>query len=134
MEDRIEINGVWYVRENSQPNTVKIELDDVTNSLNCVWESNEFCFDASVILRDNAEDLTDHYGSPYLKITDKRPSERKNWIEHGVDNANWLLGVLEGNPDSMSEAYKMFDENGTAQFRGFISHLIEKGWLIKKII
>jgi hypothetical protein len=132
MEDRIEINGVWYVRENSQPNTVKIELDDVTNSLNCVWESDEFCFDASVILRDNAEDLTDHYGSPYLKITDKRPSERKNWIEHDADNSNWLLGVLEGNPDSMSEAYEMFDENGISQFRGFISHLIEKGWLIKK--
>jgi hypothetical protein len=133
MQDRIEINGIWYVREDKQPTPVIDDLndEDVTDSLDCVWETDEFCFEATVLLRDNAEELTDFYGSVYLKITDKRPSDRKDWVEHDADNDKWLLGVLEGNPDSMSEAYEMFDENGIKQFRAFISYLIKKGWLTK---
>lgn len=133
MQDRIEINGIWYVREDKQHKPVIDELndEDVTDSLDCVWETDEFCFVATVLLRDNAEDLTDFYGSPLLKITDKRPSDRKDWVEHDADNSNWLLGVLEGDADAMKDAYEIFDENGIKQFRTFISYLIEKGWLTK---
>jgi len=131
--NRIEINGIWYVREDKQPTPVidDINDDDVTDSLDCVWETDEYCFIATVLLRDNAEDLTDFYGSVYVKITDKRPSDRKDWIEHEADNSNWLLGVLEGNPDSMEEACEIFDDNGISQFRAFILYLIKKGWLTK---
>ena len=130
---RIEINGIWYVREDKQPTPVIDDLndEDVTDSLDCVWETDEYCFEATVILRDNAEYLTDFYGNTYLKITDKRPDDRKDWIDHDVDNNKWLIGVLEGNPDSMVEAYDMFDDNGISQFRAFISYLIKKGWLTK---
>ena len=64
-----------------------------------------------------------------MKITDKRPSDRKDWIEHEVDNPNWFLGVLEGNPDSMKEAKEIFNDNGIQEFQRFISYLIQKGWL-----
>jgi len=131
--NRIEINGIWYVREDKQPTPVidDINDDDVTDSLDCVWETDEYCFEATVLLRDNAEELTDFYGSVYLKITDKRPSDRKDWIEHEADNSNWLLGVLEGDEDAMVDAYDIFDGNGIKQFRAFISYLIKKGWLTK---
>jgi hypothetical protein len=133
MENRIEINGIWYVREDKQPTPVIDVLNDeeVTHSLECVWETTEYCFVATVLLRNNAEEINDFYGIPYLIITDKRPSDRKDWVEHDVDNDNWLLGVLENNPDSMVEAYEIFDENGIKQFRTFISYLIKKGWLTK---
>ena len=133
MQDRIEINGIWYVREDKQHKSVIDELndEDVTDSLDCVWETDEFCFVATVLLRDNAEDLTDFYGTVFLKITDKRPSDRKDWIEHEADSTKWLLGVLEGDADAMKDAYEIFDENGIKQFRAFISYLIEKGWLTK---
>ena len=131
MQDRIEINGIWYVREDKQHTPVIDEIDDedVVDTLSCTWETDEFCFDATVILRDNAEELSDFYGSPFLKITDKRPSDRKDWIEHEVDNSNWFLGVLEGNPDSMKEAKEIFNDNGIQEFQIFISYLIQKGWL-----
>jgi hypothetical protein len=131
MQNRIEINGIWYVREDKQHTPVIDEIDDedVVDTLSCTWETDEFCFDATVILRDNAEELSDFYGSPFLKITDKRPSDRKDWIEHEVDNSLWFLGVLEGNPDSMEEAKEMFNDNGIQGFQRFISYLIQKGWL-----
>jgi hypothetical protein len=131
MQDRIEINGIWYVREVKQHTPVINEIDDedVVDTLSCTWETDEFCFDATVILRDNAEELSDFYGSPFLKITDKRPSDRKDWIDHEVDNSLWFLGVLEGNPDSMEEAKEMFNDNGIQGFQRFISYLIQKGWL-----
>jgi hypothetical protein len=133
MENRIKINGIWYVREDKHPTPAIYELtnEDVTHSLECIMETNEYCFVATVILRDNAEYLTDFSGNAYLKITDKRPDDRKDWIDHDVDNNKWLIGVLEGNPDSMEEAYDMFDDNGISQFRAFISYLIKKGWLTK---
>ena len=120
---RIEINGIWYVREDKQHTPVIDELndDDVTVSLDCIWETGEYCFIATVLLRDNAEELSDFYGTVFLKITDKRPSDRKDWIEHEADNSNWLLGVLEGDADAMIDASNMFDENGIKQFRVFIS-------------
>jgi hypothetical protein len=133
MQDRIEINGIWYVREDKQhiPVIDKIDDEDVTDVLSCTWERDEFCFEATVILRDNAEELSDFYGTPFLKITDKRPSDRKDWIEHEVDNSNWMLGVLENNPDSIKDAKEIFDNNGILQFKTFISYLIKKDWFGK---
>lgn len=130
MQDRIEINGIWYVREDKEHIPVIDEIDDdnVSDSLDCVWETDEYCFVATVLLRDNAEELTDFYGSPFFKITDKRPDDKKDWVEHDVDNTNWVLGVLEGDSDSMKSAYEMFDDNGIKELRTFISYIIKKGW------
>jgi hypothetical protein len=130
MKDRIEINGIWYVKEDKQHTLVIDEIDDgnVTDSLDCIWETHEYCFIATVLLRDIAEELTDFYRSPFFKITDKRTGGKKDWVEHDVDNTNWLLEVLEGDSDSMESAYEMFDENGIKQLRTFISYIIKKGW------
>ena len=133
MKDRIQVDGVWYVRESSTLPIVEIKPRDVTNSLSCTWESDEWCFEATAILREEAVDLTDIYTTIIdIAITDKRSSDRDEWIEHkDCDNKNWFIGVYEGNPESMPDANKIFDEQGIAEFRGFIGHLIQKGWIIK---
>jgi hypothetical protein len=82
-------------------------------------------------MRDEAETFDDHYKDPYITITDKRPADRKNWIECDTDNPNWMFGVYEGNPESMEEAVEMFDKQGLDEFRAFIGYLIKIGWLIK---
>ena len=76
MKDRIQVDGVWYVRESSTLPIVKIKPKDVTNSLSCTWESKNWCFEATVILRDEAENLTDIYTDPWIEITDKRSANR----------------------------------------------------------
>jgi len=134
MKDRIQVDGVWYVRETSTLPIVKIDEMLVTNTLGCIWESDDWCFEATAILRDEAVDLTDIYTAIIdINITDKRNPDRDKWIEHsGIDNSNWFIGVLEGNPESMVEAEEMMDEQGIAEFRGFIKHLVEKGWVVKE--
>jgi len=132
MKERIQVDGVWYVRETSTPSIVEINPRDVTNALSCTWESDNWCFEAIVILREGAKDLTDTYPDPSITITDKRPVNRDDWKEDSSDNPNWFIGVLEGNPESMPEAEEMLDKQGIAEFRGFISYLIEKGWIVRK--
>jgi hypothetical protein len=131
MKDRIQVDGVWYVRETSTLPIVEIKPRDVTNSLSCTWESDEWCFEATVILKDEAKDLTDIYADSWVEITDKRPANRDDWKKDNSDNPRWFIGVYEGNPESMPEAEEMLDEQGIAEFRGFIGHLIDKGWIVK---
>ena len=131
MKDRIQVDGVWYVRESSTLPIAEIKPRDVTNSLSCTWESDEWCFEATVILKDEAENLTDIYTDPWIEITDKRPANRDDWKKDNSDNPRWFIGVLEGSDESMEDANKIFDEQGLAEFRGFISYLIDKGWVVK---
>ena len=134
MKDRIQVDGVWYVRESSTLPMVKIDEMLVTNTLGCIWESDDWSFIATAILRDEAINLTDIYQHAIdIVITDKRPENRDEWIEHdSCDSTNWFIGVYEGNPESMPEAEEMLDEQGIAEFRGFIGHLIDKGWVVKE--
>ena len=134
MKDRIQVDGVWYVRESSTLPIVEIDEMLVTNTLGCIWESDNWCFEATAILREEAVDLTDIYTTIIdIAITDKRNPDRDKWIEYkDCDNVNWFIGFYEGNPESMPEAEEMLDEQGIAEFRGFIGHLIEKGWIVKE--
>jgi hypothetical protein len=133
MEERIQVNGVWYVREIPEREIPEVEIEDkaITVSMERIWESSEWCFIATVIMKNNAETLDDHYPDPYIKITDKRPADREDWIEDDVDNPIFMFGVLEGNPDSMKDANEMFDKQGLEEFKAFLRYLIKVGWLKK---
>jgi hypothetical protein len=126
-KDRIQINGEWYVKEN----TVEPLIDpkDVTYTIECVWEDTNWCFVASLYAKE--DDFNDCYDDVFMKITDKRIKGRENWVEEDVDNPKWILGVLEGNLDSMEEANEMFDDEGLKYFKAFAIYLIDKGWLKK---
>ena len=128
--NRIQINGVWYVKEDDIQDLMpqRDEETSVTNSLQCTYEVTDWCFEASILLQDDAIDLSDTNGDPWIKVTDKRPDMLK-WKEQDVDSANWMLGVLEGDRDSMGEAYEIFNNDGIYHFRAFLRVLIQKGWL-----
>jgi hypothetical protein len=132
MEERIQVNGVWYVRETNPTSEIEIKEKDITFSMERIWESKDWCFVATVIMLDGAETLDDHYPDPYINITDKRSDDREDWVEDEIDNPLFMWGVLEGNPDSMKDANEMFDKQGLEEFRAFLLHLIKVGWLIKE--
>ena len=127
MENRICIDGVWYVRE-TPPTIFKINPENVVHTISCIWESGNWAFEATMCLRE--DDPTDFYPDPTIDITDKR-EEYENWIKHECDNPSWMFGVLNNDPESMVEANKMMDEQGLTEFRAFLEYLIEKGWLKK---
>lgn len=125
--ERIEINGEWYVKENIiEP---LINPEDITYSIECVWENSNWGFVASLIAKE--DDFNDCYDDVYLKITDKRNKDKENWVETDVDNDKWILGVLENNSESIEDANEMFDDEGLKYFKAFALYLIDKGWLKK---
>jgi len=55
MNDRIEINGVWYVREdaiNDSLDHLESEEMNLTFSEECCYETDKYCFVASRIRKD----------------------------------------------------------------------------------
>lgn len=130
MEDRIQVNGVWYVRETDAiPDPLRmttIDEFDVTRSLRRVWENDDYAFEASILLAPDGTNLEDTWGDCWIMLTIKHTDE-----EHSIDNPRWMLGVLEGDPLSMEEANKMMTPEGIRLFRGFLSLLIKNGWLKK---
>jgi len=132
--NRIEINGVWYVREDAIQDPIDfLEADEmsVTNSLRCSYDPTDWCFEASILLKENADsvDEFDIDGEPWILVTDKRSSDPARWIEHDIDNTIWMLGVLDGDLTSMEEADEIFDSNGLYHFKAFLRVLINKDWL-----
>ena len=137
MEDRIQVNGVWYVKETTKAVSDSIEIEnidefDVTRSLSRVWENDDYAFEAKILLAPDGTELEDTWGDCWLTITEKVGDRRIAWVEHSIDNPTWMLGVYEGDPLSMREANKMMTPEGIRLFRGFLSLLIENGWLKKE--
>lgn len=132
MEDRIQVNGVWYVKETTKAVSESLEIEDidefdVTRSLGRVWENDDWAFEAKILLAPDGTELEDTWGDCWITITDKHGDE-----EHDIDNPRWMLGVFEGDPESMEEANNMMTPEGIRLFRGFLNLLIKNGWLKKK--
>lgn len=132
MENRIEINGVWYVREdaiNDSLDHLEAEEIELTFSEECCFESREYCFVASRTKKDNCEEF---YEDIDVKFTDKRSGNRDTWKEDYWDNNNWFRGILEGNAESIDSFNKDTDlcEQGKRQFKAFLFRLKEEGWLV----
>ena len=137
MEDRIQVNGVWYVKETTKAVSESVEIEDidefdVTRSLSRVWENDDYAFEAKILLAPDGTELEDTWGDCWLTITEKVGDTNDTWVEHSIDNPTWMLGVYEGDPLSMREANKMMTPRGIRLFRGFLSLLIQNGWLKKK--
>ena len=131
-KDRIQIDGIWYVRETTKPIQDPVEMTvidefDVTRSFSRVWENDDWAFEAKILLAPDGTALEDTWGDCWIQIT-----EKSNWEEWDIDNPRWMLGVYEGDPESMEEADRMMTPEGIRLFRGFIHLLIENGWLKKK--
>ena len=134
-KDRIQIDGIWYVRETDAiPDPLRmttIDEFDVTRSLSRVWENDDWAFDAKILLAPDGTELEDTWGDCWLTITEK-VGNHDAWVKHSIDNPTWMLGVYEGDPLSMREATKMMTSEGIRLFRDFLSLLIKNGWLKKE--
>lgn len=132
MEDRIQVNGIWYVKETTKPTSdivsiTTIDEFDVTRSLRRVWENDDYAFEANILLTTDGTELEDTWGDCWIVLTIKHTDE-----EHSIDNPTWMLGVLDGDSGSMKEANKMMTPEGISLFRGFLLLLIQNGWLKKE--
>lgn len=125
MQDRIEINGVWYVRESS----VQIEDLDPTNFEGCVVENNDFCIEATRLIK---KQYAQYESDIDLKVTDKRGGKGK-CVEHRWDNNAWMVSVMQNSQpavDSLKEGLINLELKHIQYFQAFFKYLSEvKLWL-----
>jgi hypothetical protein len=128
MEDRIQINGVWYKREDPKIETPEYEINDlnVTKHLSYIFESTDFCFEAIRLYKDEGETF---FNSIDIEFTDKRfiPWKTEYW-----DNPNWFKGILDNDPEALNDeegTIESLGPNGLGQLQGFLAYLRDKKWL-----
>ena len=121
MQDRIEINGVWYIREDLANTQEEVEL---SFSLEAMYENDNYCWQATRLYKENSQ--TDFYNDIDIKFTDKR---EKPWEEEHWDNNDWMLLVLKDDSDALKEAEKSMCDEGIKTFKLFLNKLQEEGWL-----
>ena len=130
MEDRIQINGVWYTREDNQPTQeIKpLKREDVTAFKGFVYETDKFCYEATIIAKSGLFEEGEYYDNIDIKFTDKRI---KPWVEDHWDSMAWFRGILENNPESTKELLigDRMNREDVDKFRSFLAFLKQQGWL-----
>jgi hypothetical protein len=126
MEDRIQINGVWYKREEEGPvfESAPVVLD-VTNYIGKVAESGLYCFKAEKMYKDEING--ELYSGVDIEFTDKRTLG--NWKTDVWDNNTWMRSVLKDNPEALDELRESVCEQGEKEFKEFLRLIQEEGWL-----
>ena len=127
--ERIEINGVWYVRESSITNNDDFELDyeiEGFRSEQLHFETKKYCFEIGRMYRDDDETF---YDGLTVKFTDKRPEDRNDWIVEDWDNDGFLKGVLQNDREALESARELMDSDGIKELKYIVKQLIKRGWL-----
>lgn len=122
MEDRIQINGAWYVRE-QEAALPEVKIDIIRSESRTI-ESDKYCFDAIRLERSDAPGT--YFEGIDIEFTDKR---EKPWKEDYWDNDAWMKGVLINDPESLENLRESVCPQGEAEFKAFLKVLKEDGWL-----
>jgi hypothetical protein len=123
MEDRIQLNGEWYVREQPNPEPELDITDNIIRFRGISYESDKYVFEATIIRKPGSE--FEYYDCD-IEFKDKRT---RPWTEDLWDNPTWVKGVLNDNHESLVELRKTVCPQGEAEFKAFLKILKQEGWL-----
>ena len=123
MEDRIQLNGEWYVREQPNPEPELDITDNIIRFRGISYESDKYVFEATIIRKPGSE--FEYYDCD-IEFKDKRT---RPWTEDLWDNPTWVKEVLNDNPESLVELRKSVCPQGEAEFKAFLKILKQEGWL-----
>lgn len=129
-QNRIQIDGVWYVREDKSSLIAQNEIDEISviEFKGVVYETSRYTFEANVLgkNRNNGEELQFYNDDCSIKFTDKTSGDER---EDYWDNDDWMLQVAKGHQEALDELKEDLDELGIRQFIWICNDLIEKGYL-----
>ena len=131
MEDRIEVNGVWYIKEDvaaSKFEKVTIsELEPGIRYDGFVFESNLYAFDCTRIYDEDGNLYKD--GNVCIKFTDKSVVNAiKEYQEHW-DNVDWMNGIIENEVEAIEEAMESLCSQGFVELKEVLSVLRVAAWI-----
>lgn len=117
--NRILINDIWYVPENSQ-DIVVIEPDREE----CYTvENSDFYFKAIRIFDHEENSFFDNIDIHFLDKRPNKPKQQDTW-----DNNDWMIGILK-NDDASMEDLPDIGRSGLATLKAFLQFLVDKDWL-----
>jgi len=119
-EDRIQINGTWYVKEEIPAQT---EPQDLLYTQQCLLELDQCMFEASRMYTDYNNEIF-FKSSVDIKYTNKITKEFEHW-----DSNEWMKLVFDGDKEALAEVSDMLNKSEIAQLTVFIGTLIENKWL-----
>lgn len=122
--DRIQINGIWYIPEQTTehaPIVKTVNTDSITFSEQAIYEDEKYSWEVCKVIYKH-EPLT--YCEPYIHFRNKNTKEEEAW-----DNFDWVKAVVNNESKQTNEALELMDREGIILFRTFIKHLIAINWL-----
>lgn len=122
MEYRIQVNGVWYVRE-QEDTTPEVEINIIRTEARTI-ESDKYVFEAVRLEKSDAPGT--YFDGIDINFTDKR---ERPWKEEYWDNNAWMRGVLINDPESLENLRESVCLQGEAELKAFLKELKEEGWL-----
>ena len=123
MNNRIEIDGVWYTREDNTTPEVKPRLESPIAFEGLVFESDLYCFEVTRLRDDEGEFYNKQCD---IEFTNKKTDT--NDPEHW-DNTEWMVEFLSNDQEAIEEASKSLCPQGIEEFRVVVKELAEKGWI-----
>jgi hypothetical protein len=132
MEDRIQINGVWYVKEEELDTVEYVEptiskLDSGVKYDGMVFESDLYAFDCTRIYDDDGCLYKD--GNVSIKFTDKSVVHDIEKFQEHWDNEAWMQGVIEDDVEAIEEAMESLCSQGMAELKEVLTTLRAEAWI-----
>ena len=123
MKDRIEIDGVWYTREDNTTPEVIPQLEPSISYEGLVFESDLYCFEVTR-LRDDTGNFYDNQCD--IQFTDKKLDidNSEHW-----DSVDWMCGILENEVEAIDEAMESLCSQGLIELKEVLSTLRIAAWL-----
>ena len=127
MKDRIEVNGVWYIKENTIVQPTISELEPGIKYDGFVFESNLYSFDCTRVYDEDGNLYKD--GNVCIKFTDKSIIHDIDKSQEHWDNVDWMCGILENEVEAIDEAMESLCSQGLIELKEVVKELVEKGWI-----
>ena len=127
MKDRIEVNGVWYIKENTIVQPTISELEPGIKYDGFVFESNLYAFDCTRIYDEDGNLYKD--GNVSVKFTDKSVVHDITEYQEHWDNGDWMNGILDGDEGSIETAMESLCSQGLVELKEVLTTLRVAAWL-----
>ena len=127
MEDRIEVNGVWYIKEESDVESTISQLEPGVRYDGFVFESNLYAFDCTRIYDEDGNLYKD--GNVCIKFTDKSVDYAMKEYQEHWDNVDWMNGILENEVEAIEEAMESLCPQGFVELKEVLSVLRVAAWI-----
>ena len=126
MEDRIQINGVWYVKEQPDPKPEPHSVE-VAHYQSIVYEDSDYCFTARMLINPETQQPKYTIIGMDIEVVDK--TKGKDWTTEYWDSEFFLRGCYERNPESIETLKESLNDTGIENFIAFLQHTVDNGWL-----